>query len=99
MSPPRNANGYSTVARFESDVAGEQGHWSVILEMAAELRGPECIRASVRFLAPNAPARLLAERERFELIEGEKNVAKGVVLPNQIEPPATVNEFEIALLG
>ena len=98
-APPTNADGYSTTARFESDVSATQGHWSVVLRDVVHLRGPECIRADVRFLTQDAPDSLLNEGERFELLEGKRVVAKGVVLPSRIQTPGTINDFELALLG
>jgi hypothetical protein len=63
------------------------------------LRGPEVIEARVAFLFPDAPHEMLKEGERFELREGHKVVAKGVVLPSVLQVPQTLSEFELALLG
>ena len=97
--PPTPAVGYSAPARFESDPDESRGTWSLRLLEAAELHGPEVISARLAFLAPNAPSELLVEGERFELMEGRKVVAKGVVLPASTQIPANINPFELALLG
>jgi len=99
-APPENAEGYSTVARFENDPQERLGVWSVRLNSVVPLRGREVIKADVRFLfETDAPAQLLQPGERFELLEGTKVVAKGVFLPDRLQVPTHVSEFEAALLG
>ena len=97
--PPLDAAGYAAPARFESDPAGSRGDWSLRILAAAPLRGPEVIDAKISFLFADAPADLLREGERFELLEGKKVVAKGVILPSALNPPRQLDEFELALLG
>jgi hypothetical protein len=97
-SPPTSA-GYSTVARFESDPDYEQGAWSLRVTDIRPLHGPDVIRAKVQFLLEDAPTPLLSEGERFELLEGERVVAKGIVLPARVTVPERISDFELALLG
>ena len=97
--PPRGAAGYTTVVRLESDPQALKGWWSVRLSDVTELRGPEVIAARAAFVVPEAPHDLLSPGERFELLEGHKVVAKGVVLPESLNLPQRVTDFELALLG
>lgn len=97
--PPTPTMGYSSPARFESDPTASKGVWSVRLFDAIELHGPEVIDVRIEFLMPEAPHELLREGERFELMEGRKVVAKGVVVPSAMLVPRQINAFELALLG
>jgi hypothetical protein len=97
--PPRPVAGYAAPARFESDAAQEQGPWSLRIAEASELRGGEAVEVRVTFVMPDAPHDLLREGERFELLEGRKVVAKGVVVSETVSVPDRLNEFELALLG
>ena len=67
--------------------------------LTAKKLGEKVIDAKIGFLAVDAPANLLREHERFELMEGTRVVAKGVILPRSIRPPAKISVFEEALLG
>jgi hypothetical protein len=98
-APPSPAVGYTTVVRLESDLNWPAEAWSLRITAAAELNGPEVLDARVHFLADAAPHELLKEGERFELLEGRKIVAKGVVLPDTLCVPERITEFELALLG
>jgi hypothetical protein len=97
--PPEPAVRYAAPARFESDPNESLGAWSLRIVEARELRGPEVIEARVAFVMPDAPVQLLVEGERFELLEGKRVVAKGVVLPPKLTAPDQITEFELALLG
>jgi hypothetical protein len=97
--PPNPAAGYTAPAHFESDPLSTQGNWSVRIIASKELRGDEVIDATIRFVVPEAPQNLLSEGERFELLEGRRVVAKGVVLPAAVAAPNPITEFELALLG
>src|SRR5947209_7237899 len=97
--PPLPAVPYTAPARFESDPQEQLGTWSLRILQARELRGDEVIEVSIAFLFPDAPHDLLRDGERFELMEGRKIVAKGVILPKALELPPSINEFELALLG
>jgi hypothetical protein len=97
--PPRPAKGYTAPAIFEADRAATLGTWSLRILEASELHGGEVVEARIAFLAPEAPQQLLQEGARFELAEGAKVVARGIVLPQTIRVPQRMNDFELALLG
>jgi len=97
--PPMDSTGYCTPVRFESDPQESRGAWSLRILEAIELKGNEVIDAKVKFLVEDAPHELLQEGERFELMEGKKVVAKGVVMPSSLATPASISDFDVALLG
>jgi hypothetical protein len=72
---------YSTVARF-ADERGDWSNeaWSLVLEDLEPTDSFHCVLASVRFLSPSGPAELLNSGSSFELFEGRKKVATGIVL-------------------
>jgi len=55
--------------------------------------------AEIEFLVPEAPHEFLSTGARFELCEGRRVVAKGVVLPSEVAVPQQIDEFAISLLG
>ena len=72
---------YSTVAYFAA-AAGDWPHtaWSIIADFSELPRlGIDTI-ATIRFLATEAPVELLELGNRFELMEGERVVARGEVI-------------------
>lgn len=72
---------YTTVARFERQ--GDQwinDAWSLILEFLGSPDDRLCHLARVRFLAPGGPSGWLEEGSRFELMEGAKVVARGLII-------------------
>ena len=97
-APPSGPR-YVTVARFEDDDQWPKVAWSLVVEFQRHVQDGRCTLANVRFLADEAPAPLLQEGNRFELMEGHRRVAKGVILPEQVEVPAELNAFELALIG
>lgn len=99
QSPPETPVGYSAPARFECDPREESGAWSLKIVQSSSLRDAEVIDARIAFLAPEAPHRFLNEGERFELLEGNRVVAKGICVSDDIPVPTQINEFELALLG
>jgi hypothetical protein len=96
---PSPVVGYSAPARFASDPDQKLGSWSLRILTGRKLKGNKVIDAKVGFLAEDAPENLLQPRERFELMEGSRVVAKGVILPPSIRPPARISGFEEVLLG
>src|SRR5688572_11458140 len=94
QQPPPSADGYTAPARFESDPQEQRGIWSLRIVQAKPLRGAEVIDANIQFLFPDAPHDLLREGERFELTEGRKVVAKGVVLPPSLASPSQISDFD-----
>lgn len=92
---------YTTVARFEDDRdRWPDEAWSVVVEFVRPYgTGGGAAWAKVRFLADEAPADWLKPGARFELCEGRRVVAKGVVMPPTIQPPLELDPFAMALLG
>ncbi len=99
QQPPPSAVGYTAPARFESDPQEQRGVWSLRIIQCKPLRGAEVIDANIEFVMPGAPHDLLKEGERFEIVEGRKVVAKGVVMPSSLTPPGQITDFDVALLG
>ncbi len=78
--PPRGPT-YTTVARFEEQ--GDQWTkeaWSLVAEFLDEPDRFNCQRATVRFLVEEAPWEWLTQSSRFDLMEGDRVVARGVIL-------------------
>lgn len=99
-APPTGPR-YTTVARFEdSRDRWPDEAWSVIVESIQSFGDrPFATLAEVSFLSPQAPAELLTTGARFELCEGPRVVAKGVILPSKIAIPPQIDEFSLSLLG
>jgi len=96
---PSPMAGYTAPARFDSDPQQKLGSWSLRIFTGKKLKGNKVIDARVGFLADDAPGNLLQPRAKFQLLEGSRVVAKGVVLPPSIRPPAKITGFEEVLLG
>ncbi len=78
-SPPPGPR-YITVARFEDEKEKyPEEAWSLVVDFnpPQDELGP--FNAHVRFLADEAPSHLLRPGSSFELYEGRKLVARGVV--------------------
>ena len=90
---------YSTMARFEDDSRWPHEAWSVVVEFVRSFNEGRYTLAAIRFLSPSGPNELLEEGNRFELLEGGRRVAKGVILPERVDVPAELNPFETALIG
>src|SRR6266571_5332891 len=87
---PSPMAGYTAPARFDSDPQQKLGSWSLRILTEKKLKGNKIIAAKVGFLAEDAPDNLLQPRAKFDLLEGKRVVAKGVVLPASIHPPAKI---------
>lgn len=98
-SPPEGR--YRTTARFEdSRDRWPDAVWSIVVEPIKPFgKASIAMLSDVRFLSPEAPGELLTTGARFELCEGSRVVAKGVVLPSQITVPPQIDEFALSLLG
>ena len=100
FAPRGAASGwYSTVARFEDDEKWPHEAWSLVVKINQQDRDGLFSHATVEFLPDSAPQKLLGEGSRFELLEGKRRVAKGVVLPPKVAIPSDINDFESALVG
>lgn len=98
QQPPTGPR-YVTVVRFEDDPQWSQGMWSLVVEFDRVFAGGRYALATIRFAMDEAPHQLLQEGNRFELLEGPRRVAKGVVLPERVDVPSELNSFETALIG
>ncbi len=78
---------------------GAQKSWTLVVDFEKHFKGSRLTLAKVRFLVKDAPHHLLHGGSRFELFEGPRRVAKGIVLPDEIQVPEEINEFEAALIG
>lgn len=96
---PPSGPRYVTVARFEEDEKSDDEAWSLVVDFEKQFKDPRIVLATVRFLVDEAPHHLLHRGSRFELLEGRKRVAKGIVLPSTVAIPEEINEFESALIG
>jgi hypothetical protein len=90
---------YSTVCHFEEDENWHEVSWSLVLDFEKRFKDPRLLLARVRFLSDDAPHRLLHNGSRFELFEGPKRVAKGIIIAPTIPVPEEISEFEAALIG
>jgi hypothetical protein len=90
---------YTTVCRFEEDENWPGQAWSLVIHFRRPLRDQRHLHAEVEFLAPEAPSHLLRRGNRFELFEGRRKVAKGVILPSSLSVPEELSPFESALIG
>ena len=71
---------YSTVARFPSQSDWEREAWSIVADFDGPVNEGGEVTADIRFLSASAPHDLLCRGGTFELYEGAKKVAEGVVL-------------------
>lgn len=77
---PPSGSRYSTVARF--DQQGDKWRedaWSLVIEWTKSPDASLRHHVHVRFLVEGAPEHLLAAGNRFELLEGARVIATGVI--------------------
>jgi len=98
QAPPSGPT-YSAVARFEDDEQWPHEAWSVVVKYERSFQADRYLYAEVSFLVHTAPAHLLSEGSRFELLEGRRRVAKGIVVPEAVAVPRELNPLESALIG
>lgn len=92
---------YRAAARFEdARDRWPEAVWSLVVDPIRSFGRPTVAAlCDVQFLADEAPAELLNAGARFELCEGRRVVAKGVVLPANVEAPPQIDDFALALMG
>src|SRR4051812_31243296 len=95
-APPTGPS-YSTLVRFQDDPTWPEHAWSLKLEVIHTFAGGQFVYAKVQFLTEEAPQDLLHSGSRFELYEGRRMVATGLVREDD-EAPRAESEFEAALL-
>ena len=80
VQPPHGKK-YSTVIRFCSRGSdGDSSAWSVVLELGSLNQPCLTMFAEMSFLAKQAPSDALQDGFPFEITEGDRVVAKGVVV-------------------
>ena len=78
---PPSGPRYIAPARFEGQAAGPEGaKWSLVVDPISHPPGSAEWVAEVRYLVDEAPHELLLLGARFELYEGKKCVAHGVII-------------------
>jgi len=92
---------YRGVARFEDDRDRWPNEaWSIVVTLLRPYgKRRHGHLAKVSFLSDEAPHEMLRSGARFSLMEGDRVVAKGVVLENGTEVPEEIDDFSLALLG
>jgi hypothetical protein len=88
---------YSSVVRFDEDKDWPTKPWSLCVEFIRSYASGKYVYARVKFLLPDAPHELLHEGSRFQLYEGRKLVATGLIRAGDSVPNESL-EFEQALL-
>jgi len=77
---PPSGNRYSAVSRFDQQrETWRKEAWSLVVEWTEPPDGSLTHRVNVRFLVGKAPEHLLVAGNRFELMEGERAVAIGII--------------------
>lgn len=80
-SVPPTGPRYSAPVRFEGQAAGAEGaNWSLVIDLQSHPPGSADWIAEVRFLVEDAPQELLRLGASFELYEGKKRVARGILV-------------------
>lgn len=91
--------GYSTICRFADDASWPQTAWTLVLRLERAYGEGRYWLADVQFLVPEAPHHLLKDGARFELYEGRKMVATGLVQSIAAPIPTEATPFEAVLLS
>jgi hypothetical protein len=79
QEPPPGPS-YSTVTRFDQQHdSWRKEAWSMVVEWVEKPDASMSHSVNVRFLVSAAPEKLLTTGSRFELLEGERVVAIGVI--------------------
>jgi len=81
---------YRTVVHFASDPRWPQEAWTLTVTPRWLSPGGEVMVADVKLLADTAPHHFLVPGAKFELLEGTRSVAAGVVMLSE----GTLNEIE-----
>ncbi|MEO6435554.1 MAG: hypothetical protein ABIP55_07300 [Tepidisphaeraceae bacterium] len=90
---------YSTVARFADDLNWPAEAWSLVVRKIRDYGGGRFWFAKVEFLVDDAPHGLLKPGARFDLYEGRKFVATGLVRGAQAKPPQKTRALQAVLLS
>lgn len=69
------------VCRFESNaITWPHEAWSLVVDFHTSPRTDKAVLADIRFLVSEGPSELLYSGSRFDLLDGYKVVAQGVVI-------------------
>ena len=96
--PPTGAV-YSTIARFADDPKWPDESWSLVVRKLRVYGGGRFWFAEVQFLMEEAPHELLRSGGRFDLYEGRKLVATGLVRGSQAKAPGAASSLQAVLLS
>jgi hypothetical protein len=89
---------YSTLVRFDDDPRWPHEAWSLVVRCLEPYDDGRFWFAEVAFLFHDAPIQLRHENARFQLYEGRRMTATGIVLAATDEPPTGAEQFEATLL-
>ena len=96
QQPPQGPS-YTTVVRFDEDKTWPALAWSLVVDFNRSYAGGQYTYAKIKFLVDEAPQELLHGGSRFQLYEGRRMVATGLVREGDAVPSESV-EFESSLL-
>lgn len=94
--PPAGPS-YTTLVRFDDDKTWPNSSWSLVVDFITSFQNGQYTVAKVHFLVEDAPHELLKEGGRFQLYEGRRMVATGLVREDHSSVD-DLAEFEAALL-
>jgi hypothetical protein len=89
---------YSTLVRFDDDPHWPHEAWSLIVRCLTPFDDGRFWFSEVAFLVDEAPTHLLHQDARFQLYEGRRMTATGIILAATDQPPAGAEQFEATLL-
>ncbi len=75
--------------RFDDDLNWPAEGWTLVVRPIKRFSRGQLVFAEVEFLVPDAPHDLLRNGARFQLFDGRRPIAHGLVLPPQARPPKT----------
>lgn len=88
---------YVGVARFELDTEWPGRTWSLVVRPSERMSDGRFWMASIGFLSPEGPTELLRDGSRFEIYEGRRLVASGLVIGESFDRN-DIERFEQLLL-
>lgn len=86
-APPQGPT-FRAVAHFAEDVTWPDEAWSLAIECREKLHDGAIWLGSIQWVVPAAPQSVLKPDARFELYEGRKLVATGLVLDESAAVPS-----------
>lgn len=89
---------YSTLVRFDDDTTWPHEAWSLVVRCLRSVESGRFWYAQVEFLVEEAPQDLLHSDSRFQLFEGRRMTATGIIVAPSVLPRDDAGEFEAMLL-